>query len=175
MWSGCVALVPRSLVVHVSSSDYSRLVQEQGVPVSSHSWPCSLTPPWAHLRGCQSTPATCYGPPPHGRCVWAGPLGSVGGCERAKLEVEEASLLLENLAATEELRSRSSLATAEGVTIVVSPPPFRPKRDQNRPPWRYWRRTTPEPQHRTPGEECNRLSLTHVLLKEPSAPQLITS
>ncbi|CAL8295298.1 unnamed protein product [Boreogadus saida] len=158
MWSGCVALVPQSLVVHVSSSDYSRLVQEQGGPGLSHSWPCPPTPPWAHLRGCQSTPAACYGPPLQGRCAWAGPLGGVGGCERAKLE-EEARLLLENLAATEMLRSRSSLATAEGVTIGVSLPTFRPKGDQNRPPWRYWRRSTPEPQHRKPGTPAARRAI----------------
>ena len=107
MWSGCVALVPRSLVVPVSPSHYSRLVRErgvrergvreQGVPARSPCWPCSVTPP----------------------CAWAGPLGSVGGWGRAELE-EEASLLLDNLAATEALRSRSSLAT-----IVVSPPPPR--------------------------------------------------
>ena len=163
-----MALVPRSLVVHVSSSDYSRLVQEQGGPGLSHCWPCPPTPPWAHLRGCQSTPAACYCPPLQGRCAWAGPLGGLGGCERAKLE-EEARLLLENLAATEMLRSRSSLATAEAVTIGVSLPTFRPKGDQNRPPWRYWRRSTPEPQHRKPGEELDPLSLNHVLLKEPSA------
>ncbi|CAL8357091.1 unnamed protein product [Lota lota] len=159
MWSGCVALVPRSLVVHISSSDYSRLVQEleQGVTAMSHSWPCTRTPPWAYLRGCQSTPATCYRHPLpcHKLSACTCDLGSGDGCERAKLE--EASLLLENLAATEMARSKSSLS--EGVTFVVSPPPFRPKRDQNRPPWRYWRRSTPEPQHRKPGEQTSEKSL----------------
>ncbi|KAK0135764.1 hypothetical protein N1851_028389 [Merluccius polli] len=144
MWSECVALVPSSLVVHIPSSVYSRLVRElqQGV-TASHSWPCTATPPWAYPRGCQSASATCYHHPIP--CHWpstcACDLGSGDGWERAELE-KQASLLLENLAATETARSKSSLSMAEGVTIRV-----RPKRDQNRPPWRYWRRT-PEPQHR---------------------------
>ena len=157
MWSGCVALVPSSLVVHIPSSVYSRLVRElqQGV-TASHSWPCTATPPWAYPRGCQSASATCYHHPIP--CHWpsacACDLRSGDGCERAELE-KQACLLLENLAATETARSKSSLSMAEGVTIRV-----RPKRDQNRPPWRYWRRT-PESQHRKPGEEVKSL-LTHL-------------
>ncbi|CAL8263823.1 unnamed protein product [Merluccius merluccius] len=133
MWSGCVALVPSSLVVHIPSSVYSRLLRDlqQGV-TASHSWPCTATPPWAYPRGCQSASATCYRHPIP--CHWpstcACDLGSGDGCERAEQE-KQASLLLENLAATETVRSKSSLSMAEGVTIRV-----RPKRDQNRPPWR---------------------------------------
>ncbi|KAG7281711.1 hypothetical protein CRUP_027783 [Coryphaenoides rupestris] len=161
MWSGCVALVPRSLVVHIPTSDYSRIVRElqQGVSSLSHSWPCTPTPPW----GCQSAPhhrhpTTCCWP----RCVCG--LESRDGCERAELE-KQASLLSEDLAATETARSKSPFSMAgEGVKPMVSSPRVRLKRDQNRPPWRYWRRSTPEPQHRKP--VCNvRLALVQSALR----------
>jgi len=153
MWSGCVALVPRSLVVHIPTSDYSRIVRElqEGVSSLSHSWPCTPTPPW----GCQSAPhhrhpTTCCWP----RCVCG--LESTDGCERAELE-KQANLLSEDLAATETARSKSPFSMAgEGVKPMVSSPQVRLKRDQNRPPWRYWRRSTPEP-HRKPGEEVKSL------------------
>ncbi|KAJ3596527.1 hypothetical protein NHX12_002933 [Muraenolepis orangiensis] len=163
MWSGCVALVPRSLVVPIPPSNYSRLVLElqQGVTASSHSWPCTPTPPWSHSSGCHLAPASCYCQPVP--CHWPTAcvcdLGSRDEHQRVELE-DQASLLLENFLATETARSKSSLAMADGVTIVVSPLRVRPKEDQPRPPWRYWRRSTPEPQHRKPGEEVTSTSCT---------------
>lgn len=160
-----MALVPRSLVVYISPSEYNRLVRElqQGVKMSPHSWSCTSTPPWASPRSCQSAPATCYRHlvPCHWPRACVCDLGSREGCETAELEKQA-----EKHGGTETTRSKSSLAMAEGVTVVMSPPWVRPKRDQNRPPWRYWRRSTPEPQHRKPGEEVES-PLTH-----PCPPQL---
>uniref|UniRef100_A0A3B4YTM0 DUF4537 domain-containing protein n=1 Tax=Stegastes partitus TaxID=144197 RepID=A0A3B4YTM0_9TELE len=38
---------------------------------------------------------------------------------------------------------------------------------QQRPPWKYWRRTGPEPQHRQPGEKQIQTQLVHCSVKPP--------
>ncbi|XP_014876829.1 uncharacterized protein C11orf16 homolog [Poecilia latipinna] len=165
MWNSSVSLVPDSLVLPVSLYHYFRLVRQLQIPapvfgrccsrVCGKS-PCPLRRPYTHC--CQST---------HTQLPCVVPTSCRSGLE-------------------EPCHFNRDEFVRNGHSETPSPPPTSPTIQENtsnspeaklwsnrrRPPWRYWRRTGPEPQHKQPGSEVNRT------MSQPSSlpvPQISSS
>ncbi|KAF0040395.1 hypothetical protein F2P81_006293 [Scophthalmus maximus] len=173
MWNGCVSLLPDRLVLPLSASHHERIVRELPVPTSaqSHScsWLCARSSSWTpqlFCTDCSASTSRCCAVINRRPCaVPAGcgsSLGGVDGSERAEGD-EQVDFGKRDL----EVPFSSSSSFTEDESTATFPPAGKPRGKQpHRPPWRYWRRTGPEPQHRQPA-----LCFSHfqVLKKEERA------
>ncbi|XP_044048317.1 uncharacterized protein C11orf16 homolog [Siniperca chuatsi] len=187
MWDGCVSLVPGSLVLPISPSQHDRIVRELQIPKSASSrccnWLCarssSCTPQLFCSDWCQSSssccPVTNHRPcsfPPSCRSS----CGRRDGFERAEQD-KQVHLNDTDVGKSDPevpSSSSSSLSLSEDETRATFPPAVKLRSKQQRPPWRYWRRTGPEPQHRQPGSAVPRRTSQPVRFSFP-VPQISAS
>lgn len=145
-----MALVPGSLVLPVSASQHDRIVRELQIPTSASSrccsWLCarssSCTPQLLCSDCCQSSSRwPCLFPP---SC--SSSCGRVDGFERAEQDKQV------DRKDTDVRKSDPEVSSSSSSSSSLSEDETRGKLSkQQRPPWRYWRRTGPEPQHRQSG------------------------
>ncbi|XP_017161022.1 uncharacterized protein C11orf16 homolog isoform X2 [Poecilia reticulata] len=160
MWNSSVSLVPDSLVLPVSLYHYFRLVRQLQIPapafgrcssqVCSKS-PCPIRRPYTHC--CQSTHTQLP-------CVVSTSC-RCGLEESGHFNTDE---FVRN-GHSETPSPPSTLPTIEENTSNSPEAKLWSKRQ--RPPWRYWRRTGPEPQHKQPGSEVNRTTSQRSSLAVP--------
>ncbi|XP_071347437.1 uncharacterized protein C11orf16 homolog [Trachinotus anak] len=167
MWNGCVSLVPDSLVLPISPSHYDRMVRELQVPTSAPSqhcsWLCaarsSSCTPQLFCTGCSASTPCCCSITNHWACVpprtCRSSLGRMDGWEGSEQDKQVGLKDIEVRESDPEVPSSSSSSLSEDETRATFPPAVR-LRSKQRPPWRYWRRTGPEPQHRQPGSTVPR-------------------
>uniref|UniRef100_A0A667ZBX4 DUF4537 domain-containing protein n=1 Tax=Myripristis murdjan TaxID=586833 RepID=A0A667ZBX4_9TELE len=161
MWNGCVSVVPGNLAVYITASHHDRISRELHVAASAPShhcnWPCVHSPacaPWlCCTECCQSPPASCCCPgvdqwPGRATPTSARSLGSMDVFSRAERDKKD-DLKHTNTGKSEPSPSSSSEAETRGEFPAV----VKIRIKQQCPPWRYWRRNGPEPQHHLPGEE----------------------
>ncbi|CAK6954525.1 uncharacterized protein C11orf16 homolog [Scomber scombrus] len=163
MWNGCVSLVPVSLVLPISASHHDRIIRELQMPTSTLSrscnWLCarssSSTPRPVCTDCCQSASTSycsitnlwpCVAPP---SCRSS--LGRMDGLDKAERDKQVDFKDIDILRSDPEAPSSSSSFLSDDETRATCPPADKLKSKQQRPPWRYWSRTGPEPQHRQPG------------------------
>lgn len=139
MWNSCVHLVPASLVEPIPHDQYNRIVRELQITAA----------PAGHCCRCPWAPHCCSVPNPdtqrsQPRCV--------SSCERTA-GFQEAEEDRDVRKSDPEVASDSSSSSclSERETSRRFPPAVKLRGVEQRPPWRYWRRTGPEPQHRQPG------------------------
>ncbi|XP_049430795.1 uncharacterized protein C11orf16 homolog [Epinephelus fuscoguttatus] len=158
MWNSCVSLVPCSLVSSISSPQHDRIVRELHVMTLASgrgsSWLCARSS--SSSSCCQpssccsvSNLPPCFCPP---SC--ASSSGGQDGPERTEgdkqLDLKDTDVRRSDPEVPSSSSSSSS-SLCEGGSRAVK---LRSK--QQRPPWRYWRRTGPEPQHTQPGSTAQR-------------------
>lgn len=149
MWNSCVHLVPASLVEPIPHTHYNRIMRELQITAPPAGHCCRW--PWApHRRSVPSTSHCCSVPnpdtqPSQPRCV--------SSCERTAgfQEAEEGRDVRKSDPEVASDSSSSSSTLSERETSRRFPPAVKLRGVEQRPPWRYWRRTEPEPQHRQPG------------------------
>lgn len=126
MWNGCASHLQSRLVSPISGSRHDRIVKELQISASM----------WFSTRSSSCTPPFSF------------PPGCVSSCERMDgFKKAEKDAVRED--DTESPSSFSSLCGGEA--SVTFPPVVQLRRKEQRPPWRYWRRTGAEPQHKQPG------------------------
>lgn len=166
MWNRCVSLVPASLVSPISAPRHDRIVRELQIPTSSSSGSCS----WLCARSSSCTPqmfccpsSSCCSVSNHRSCLFPpscrSSFGGMDGFERREdkqLDLKDTDVRRSD---PEVPSSSSSSSLSEDESRAVK---LRSK--QQRPPWRYWSRTGPEPQHRQPGGKHRQLK-PHASLK----------
>lgn len=162
MWNGCVSLVPHNLVLPISASHHDRIVRELQIPTSTPDRYCnwlysrtsSCTPQLFHTPCCQSS-SCCCPVTNHWPCVLPrssrSSFGRTDGFERAERDIQADLKDTDVRKSDPEVPSSPSSSLSEDDTRATFPPAVKLRRKQ-RPPWKYWRRTGPEPQHRQPGE-----------------------
>lgn len=157
MWNRCVRLVPTHLVEPILNSHYDRIVKELQITAPPSGQCCH----WLRSPHCWSQPWTCHccsGPHTPTQRL---PTGCATSCEStvgsqgAELECQEV------MKSDPEEASNSSSCLSEQETSRRLPPVVKLKGGEQRPPWRYWRRTGPEPQHRQPGGKLKWCMLVH--------------
>lgn len=152
MWNGCASLVSDSLVLPISSSHYDRIVRELQIPTSTpdryYNWlygrASSCTPQLLCTHCCQSS--TCCCPVTN---HWPRTLPH---SSRSSLAFERSGRDMQ--AGVEESDVRKSDPEVPSSSLSEDDMTFSPAvklRRKRRPPWKYWRRTGPEPHHRQPG------------------------
>lgn len=160
MWNGCVCLVPARLVEPILNSHYERIVKELRITAPPSGQCCR----WLWAPHCWSQPGRCHccsGPHTPTQRL---PTGCVTSCESpvgfqgAELEGQEA-MKSDPEEASSSSSSSSSLSEQE--TSRRLPAVVKLRGGEQRPPWRYWRRTGAEPQHRQPGGKVNWCMLVH--------------
>lgn len=131
MWNGCVSLLQSRLVLPISGSRHDRIVKELQFSASSH---CCM---WFSTHCSSCTPPVSF------------PPGCVSSCGRMDgfKEAEKDTVREDD----SESPSSSSSSLCEEDTSVTFPPVVKLRRNEQRPPWRYWRRSAAEPQHKQPG------------------------
>lgn len=161
MWNGCVSLVPASLVLPISASHHDRIVRELQIPTSTpgqysnwlYSRTFSCTPQLFCTHCCQSS-SCCCSVTNHQPCVLPrssrSSLGKTDGFEKAERDVRADLEDTDVRRSDPEVPSSPSSCLSEDDLRATFPPAVKLRRKQ-RPPWRYWRRSGPEPQHRQPG------------------------
>nr|XP_020449018.1 uncharacterized protein C11orf16 homolog [Monopterus albus] len=159
MWNSCVSLVPDTLVLPISPSHHDRIVRELQIPPSVHSrfcnWLCghssSWTPQLSCTHCCQASSCRCslanHWRPPSCRSSH----GRMDGLEKTDQDMQEDLKDADIRKSDPEVSSSSSSSLSEDDTRATLPPAVKLRR-KRRPPWRYWRRTGAEPQHRQPGK-----------------------
>lgn len=154
MWNSCVYVLPESLLLPISASRHARIVQE--LQAVTHNQCCSwLCAPQLYCTDCcHSACASCY----CSSCLVPPSLGASFGksdeldkTEQVKqVDRRDADVRTSDPELPSSSSSSSSLSHDE--TRASTSPSVKIRSKQQRPPWRYWRRTGPEPQHRQPGE-----------------------
>nr|XP_019934305.1 PREDICTED: uncharacterized protein C11orf16 homolog [Paralichthys olivaceus] len=164
MWNRCVSLVPDRLVLPILESHYDRITRELQIPTSAQSQYCSWfsacsssCPPRLFCFDCSASTPCCRSVTNHWPSVvpprCRSNLGEMDGSERAVRDKQTDLKDTEMGKGDPEFCSSSSLT--DGETREMFPPDVK-VRSKQRPPWRYWRRIGPEPQHRQPGSEVPR-------------------
>uniref|UniRef100_A0A3Q1F1M4 DUF4537 domain-containing protein n=1 Tax=Acanthochromis polyacanthus TaxID=80966 RepID=A0A3Q1F1M4_9TELE len=180
MWNSYVSLVPDSLVLPVSASQHDRIVRELQIltpaPSPCCSWLCthssSCAPQMFCTDSCQSASTSCSCSVTNCRTS----LGGTDGFDRAE-QVNEMDLRNADMRINDSevpSSSSSSLSLSEDGTRASVSPAVKLRSKQQRPPWRYWRRTGPEPQHRQPESAAPRTSSQPVRFSFP-VPQISAS
>lgn len=174
MWNNCVSLVPGSLVLPISASQHDRIVRELQIPTSVPSRCCnwlgarssSCTPQLFCGDWCQSSSPCCSFTNHRPRVFptsCTSSFGRMDGFERAEQDQQV------DLRGTDVKRSgpevpsssSSSSSSLSEDEIRPFPPAAKRRSKQQRPPWKYWSRTGPEPQHRQPGRKQTLTKLLH--------------
>ncbi|XP_056273824.1 uncharacterized protein C11orf16 homolog isoform X2 [Pseudoliparis swirei] len=165
MWNRCVSLVPSGLVSPVSAPQHDRIVRELRLQTSASRRGCS----WLPSSSCTSSSSSSCTPQPlcTGRCR-SFPPGCGSGFRRAEWDEPP------DLRDTDVRRgdpgvppSSSSSSSSSSLSEDESRA-LKPRRNQPRPPWRYWRRTGSEPQL-TPTDRSARTSRFVFLAPRSSA------
>lgn len=157
MWNSRLSLVPGRLVSPIPDFHYDRIVRELQVSASPsgccHIWLCAHNP----CCTAQRYPSSCRQSPPH-CCPAARPWScsvllscgsSPGGRDGFEsTEQDKAARKSE----PEAPSSSSSSSLSEDETRATFPPAVKLRNTEQRPPWRYWKATGPEQQHRPPGD-----------------------
>ncbi|KAK2880466.1 uncharacterized protein C11orf16 homolog [Channa argus] len=160
MWNGCASLVPDNLVLPISASHHDRIVRELQIPTSRPrtycNWLCgrsSSCSPQVFCTGCCKSSSGCCSvtdqrpyPPSYGSSLEK----RMDGFEKAERDTQEDLKDAEVRKSEPTVRSSPS-SSLFGDDTRTMPPPAVKLRRRRRPPWRYWRRTGAEPQHRQPG------------------------
>lgn len=156
MWNSCVVLAPAALLFPISSCQHDRIVRQLQTPSfrccyssSSSFSPQLLCSHWTRPSSscCLSSTRRRLLPPPSCRSS----CGPEDGSEReAHLDLTDTDMRKSDLQASSS--SCSSSPSNRKETRAPCPPEVKVRGRDQRPPWRYWRRTGPEPQHRQPGE-----------------------
>lgn len=172
MWNSYVTLVPDSVVLPISASHHDRIVRELQIQAPAPSQYCSqfcsrsssCTPRLFCSNYCQSSPAPCCCPVTnHWSCIvpssCEASLRGTDGFNRTEKDkhVHLSDTDVGNSDPEVHSSSSSSLLGDETRASVLSAVKLRSK--QQRPPWRYWKRTGSEPQHRQPGETHTQVEL----------------
>ncbi|XP_008292999.1 uncharacterized protein C11orf16 homolog [Stegastes partitus] len=188
MWNSCVSLVPGSLVLPVSASHYDRIVRELQIQTPAPSPYCSrlcarsssCTPQMFCTDCCQSASASCCCSVSN-RWPYIAPhscRASLGGSDRFDRAEQHKQVNLRNADVRKDDSSSSSSSSSsslsEDETRASNSPAMKLNSKQQRPPWKYWRRTGPEPQHRQPGSAPPRRS-SQPFRFSFSVPQISTS
>lgn len=154
MWNGCVCLVPARLVEPILNSHYERIVKELQITTPPSDQCCH----WLRAPHCCSGPCT----PTQGLpsvCVTS--CESTVGLQEAEQDGQEAMKSDDEEASNSSSPSSSSSTLFEQETSRRLPLVVKLNGGEQRPPWRYWRRTGAEPQHRQPGGKVNWCILVH--------------
>ncbi|XP_037622473.1 uncharacterized protein C11orf16 homolog [Sebastes umbrosus] len=180
MWNRSVILVPSSLVWPISAPQHDRIVRELQTPTSASSRCCS----WLCARSSSCSPqmfrTDCC--PSSSRCCSASNLfppsyrssfGRMDGVERAELDKHLDLKYTDVRRSDPEVPSSSSSSSSSSLSEDESKAVML-RSDQQRPPWRYWRQTGPEPQHRQPGSSVPRRTSQSVRFSFP-VPQISAS
>lgn len=126
MWNGCVSFLQSRLVLPISGSRHDRIVKELQISATM----------WFSTRSSSCTPPVSF------------PPGCVSSCER----MDGFKTAAKDTVSEDDTGSPSSSSSlCEGDTSVTFPPAVQLRRKEQRPPWRYWRRSAAEPQHKQPG------------------------
>lgn len=157
MWNSSVSLVPNNLVLPISSSHHDRIVRELQIPTRAPGQCCS----WICTRSSPCTPQLffpdrCHSVPNHHSCSASPGCGSssFGRTDGFDKKEQERQVELRNVMRSDsEVLSSSSSSLADDKTGSSVSPSLKLRSKNQRPPWRYWRRMGPEPQHRQPGEK----------------------
>ncbi|CAJ1056154.1 uncharacterized protein C11orf16 homolog [Xyrichtys novacula] len=175
MWNGSVSLVPGTLVSPISPSHHNRIVQELQIqkaqaPGQCCSWICarssSYTPRLCCSSWCQSCSRESAFPT---RC--GSSLGRTDGLQRPEQDKQmDQSDTDVRKSDPDVLSSSSSVSLFGNKSKAVNV-----KSKQQRLPWRYWRRTGPEPQHRQPGGAAAPKSTSQPVRFSFPVPQSSTS
>ncbi|XP_035809510.2 uncharacterized protein C11orf16 homolog [Amphiprion ocellaris] len=186
MWNSCVSLVPDSLVLPVSASQHDRIVRELQILTPAPSLYCcwlrthsSISTPQMLCNDCCQSASTSCSCSVTNRWPCVVPhscrtsLGGTDGFDRAE-QNNQADLRNADVRMNDsEVPSSSSSLSEDGTRASISPA-VKLRSKQQRPPWRYWRRTGPEPQHRQPGSAATRRSSQPVRFSFP-VPQISAS
>ncbi len=157
MWNSCVALVPGSLVLPISASHHDRIVRELQIPTSASSrccsWLCarsSSCPPQLLCSDCCQSSSRCCSVSNHRPCLFPPSCGRMDGFERAEQD-KQVDLRATDVRKSDPEVPSSSSSSSSSSSLSEDETRGKLRSKQQRPPWRYWRRTGPEPQHRQPG------------------------
>ncbi|KAM3609222.1 uncharacterized protein V6R79_011290 [Siganus canaliculatus] len=154
MWNRCTSLVPGSLVLPISVSRHERIVRELHISTSTSGRCCSC--PCARSYSCPPQLFCSSWSPPSSQCSsvtkhrprlvppsFRSSCGGTDGFEREEQDMD--------VKKTDSEVTSSSLSSSESETKAKFPPAVKLKSEGQRLPWRYWRRTGQEPQHKKPG------------------------
>ncbi|XP_029992495.1 uncharacterized protein C11orf16 homolog [Sphaeramia orbicularis] len=133
MWDGSVSLVPVGLVWSISVPHHDRIVRELHCGYFSNR--CCASRCWSPLSSCYSCRS------------WSESCSESRSRSWSKTEPRDTDVRRSDL----ELLSSSSSSSSSSTDDETTAPPPPVVKMRPRPPWRYWRRTGPEPQHRQPG------------------------
>ncbi|XP_068452581.1 uncharacterized protein C11orf16 homolog [Clinocottus analis] len=157
MWNRRVSLVPAGLVFLLSAPRHDRIVRELRMQTAASSRCCG----W--LGACSSS---CAAPPPplccsvsnHRPCSFPPSWGRVEGTGRAEREKPPDLRDTDVWRSDPGVPSSSSSSSSSSSLSEDDSRALKLTGKQPRPPWRYWRQTGPEPQHRKPGGSVARTS-----------------
>lgn len=169
MWNRCVSLVPVSLVSPISESHHDRIVKELQITASA-SRPC-----WPRLGACSSSCTLLFG----GNWRWSSAhcccLQALQPRCRSSCGTHGSGRTQNN---ADEWMNDPEVASSSSSSLSLpeeepeSPPAVKLRSKEQRPPWRYWRRTGPEPQHRQPGGQQTLTEMIHPGPKDDSCDLL---
>ncbi|CAI5665637.1 unnamed protein product [Oreochromis niloticus] len=174
MWNSCVYVLPESLVLPISASRHARIVRE--LQAVTHNQCCSwLCAPQLYCTDCcHSACASCC-------CSSCLVPPSLGASFETSDELDKTDQVkqvdcrdADVRTSDPELPSSSSSSLSHDETRASTSPSVKIRSKQQRPPWRYWRRTGPEPQHRQPGSAGPRRTTQPVSFSIPE-PQISAS
>ncbi|XP_047452953.1 uncharacterized protein C11orf16 homolog [Mugil cephalus] len=183
MWNSYVTVVPDSVVLSISASHHERIVRELQILVPTPSQYCSqlyscspsCTTRLFYSDYCQSSPTLCCCPVTnHCPCIvptrCEASLGRTNGFNMA--EQDKHVRLSDTDVGKSDPEVPSSSSSSSSSSSVLATVKLRSK--QQRPPWRYWKRTGPEPQHRQPGNAVARRTSQPLRFSFP-VPQISAS
>lgn len=153
MWNSCVCLVPACLVEPILNSHYDRIVKQLRItaPPSGH---CCR---WLWTPDCRAQPLMCHCSPGSHTLTQRLPTGCVSSSESTVefqgAELEDQMMKVASYASSSSSSTTSPLSDQETRRTLL--PVVKQSGGEQRPPWRYWRRTGAEPQHRQPGGNIN--------------------
>ncbi|XP_054633843.1 uncharacterized protein C11orf16 homolog isoform X2 [Dunckerocampus dactyliophorus] len=130
MWHVCISLVPASLVQPISAPHYSRIVLELHKQTSSLHGSCSS---WCVSACCLHPSTKCWSCSAYNRWNVGSSLERINGCDTTQTD---------DVMEDDTNVALSSSSDDEGALL----PAVKRRGTQQRLPWRYWRRTGPEPQ-----------------------------
>lgn len=148
MWNSCVCLVPAGLVEPILNSHYDRIVKQLQITAPPTGHCCR----WLWTLGSQTQPWMC-------RCSSRPHTQTESTVEYHGEELDDQKLMKAASYASSSSSSISSLSEQETSRTLL--PEVKLSGGEQRPPWRYWRRTGAEPQHRQPGGNINWSTLVH--------------
>lgn len=165
MWNGYTSLVPDHLVLPISSFHYDRIVRQLQIctSVSHQNQYCSWlgarsSQAFALCDDCSAAAPCCFPSTNPWNCTVKAScrsnLGETIGSGRTEVDKQGDSKDTPVVSNNSDDGSSSSSSLIEDKIRSIFPSSVKLSSKQlQRPPWRYWKRTGPEPQHRQPGQK----------------------